>query len=93
MTIEIQLFAGAAEAVGTNRVRLTDQDFSAVTAVGGAPDSLPRVAQVREALSAKYPELAELVSHSRFAVGSEFASDETVIAEAELALIPPVSGG
>lgn len=92
MTIEIQLFAGAAEAAGTNRVRLTEQDFR-TSAAADTANNATRIADVREALAAKHPELAELVSHSRFAVGNEFASDDTIVAEAALALIPPVSGG
>lgn len=52
------------------------------------------VRQLREALAQKAQPLADLLPHVRFAVNSEYAADRAVIpAGAEVALIPPVSGG
>ena len=44
--------------------------------------------------SNNFPPLADIVPHARFAVNTEYATDTTPItAHAEIALIPPVSGG
>ena len=52
------------------------------------------IGQLRGALVERHPRLATVVPHSRLALNSEFGDDgATVPAAAELALIPPVSGG
>lgn len=52
------------------------------------------VGEVRRCLSERYPHLAGLLSKSAFAVHDEFADDAAQIpAGAEVALLPPVSGG
>lgn len=52
------------------------------------------VADLRRALILHRPEMAALVARSRIAVNQEFADDSAVVPEgAEVALIPPVSGG
>ncbi|MDG3002895.1 NTP transferase domain-containing protein [Paludisphaera mucosa] len=52
------------------------------------------VRDLRIALAAQYPALAEIVDRVRIAVDDEYADDATIIpADATLALIPPVSGG
>lgn len=52
------------------------------------------VAELRTALAAACPVLGPLAAKSAVAVNEEFAGDETVIpAGAEVALLPPVSGG
>jgi molybdopterin converting factor small subunit len=49
---------------------------------------------LRQAIAEQYPALADLVAHALFAVNADYASDAIPIpAEAELACIPPVSGG
>ena len=58
-----------------------------------APDGAT-VAEVWEAAIARAPELSKWRRHTRVAVNQSYASDdETVPAGAEIALIPPVSGG
>jgi molybdopterin synthase sulfur carrier subunit len=51
------------------------------------------VAQLRDTLATKYPEITRL--NSLFiAVNKEYAADDLLLTEAdEIALIPPVSGG
>jgi molybdopterin synthase sulfur carrier subunit len=52
------------------------------------------VRQLRAALTAEVPALASLMPHLMFALNAEYASDDAVIpAGAEIACIPPVSGG
>jgi molybdopterin converting factor small subunit len=52
------------------------------------------VRQLRAALATEVPELASLMPHLMFAINTEYASDEAAIpAGAEIACIPPVSGG
>ncbi len=54
----------------------------------------PTVRQLRGAIAEQFPPLADLLAHVRFAINSDYASDTTIIpARAEIALIPPVSGG
>ena len=81
MQIEVLLFAS-----------LADEADAPPTTVE-LPDGAS-VAQLRERLGAENPGLAERLSQIRIAVNQEFAGDDTVIREgAEVALIPPVSGG
>lgn len=52
------------------------------------------VADFRAALAAQYPELAHLASIVMIAVDTEYATDTSLIQPgAQVALIPPVSGG
>jgi molybdopterin synthase catalytic subunit/molybdopterin synthase sulfur carrier subunit len=52
------------------------------------------VQQLRAALAAEVPSLAPLMPHLMFALNTEYASDEALIPDgAEIACIPPVSGG
>lgn len=52
------------------------------------------VADVRRVIAAACPALAGLVERSALAVNNEYARDEDrVPADAEVALVPPVSGG
>ncbi len=52
------------------------------------------VATLRAALSSAVPELSDVASHLRFAVNADYAVDATVIPDnAQIACIPPVSGG
>jgi molybdopterin converting factor subunit 1 len=75
----VLLFARAKDLVGADRVEVAD----AAT-----------VGEVRRRLSERYPKLASLLEKSAFAVDDEFAEDATLIPRgAEVALLPPVSGG
>lgn len=80
-TITLLYFAAARERVGLPRESL----------------ELPpgaRVADVLRLLASRHPSLAPLLPHLRVAVNQEFSDmDAEVPPGAELALIPPVSGG
>ena len=81
MKVEVKLFAVAKQLVGAETVNL----------------ELPRGATVKElraALVQQQPAMADVVQHVLFAVNTEYADDETTIPnDAEIACIPPVSGG
>ncbi|MBI1388024.1 MAG: molybdopterin converting factor, subunit 1 [bacterium] len=54
----------------------------------------PACRDLREAIAAAAPELAETLSASRFAVNHEYAGEDRLISPGdEIALIGPVSGG
>ena len=72
---------------------------SAADAVGGAEQDLElpagtTVAELRELLGARYPALLPLLARLAIAVGGEIVGDEAAVVDgAEVALLPPVSGG
>jgi molybdopterin converting factor small subunit len=79
--ISVQMFAVARQLAGRSVVEL---DLPADANVG----------QLRRQLIAEVPELAPLMPNMMFAVGTEYADDRTKIPPgAEVACIPPVSGG
>jgi len=81
MKIEVKLFAAMKQAAGADTV--------AVELPDGAT-----VADLRQALAGRLPALAELSGHAVFAVNAEYAADNAIIPyNAEVAWIPPVSGG
>ena len=81
MTHTVHLFAAARDRGGTPTVAL---DLP-VTAT---------VADLRAALLSRFPGLAALLPACRIAVNHDFADDADAIpAGAEVAVIPPVSGG
>jgi molybdopterin converting factor subunit 1 len=81
MTVRVRLFARAKDLAGADAV--------AVTLPPGAT-----VADLRRRLVADHPALAALLSRCAVAVAGEFAEDSlTLTAGAEVALLPPVSGG
>ena len=81
MKIEVKLFAVARQRVGASSV-VVDLPAEA------------RVRDLRQALAAKYSTLASAMAQIRFAVNNDSAADDVLIpAEAEVACIPPVSGG
>ncbi len=80
MPIEVLYFAGARDAAGAARERLDD-----------APAT---VGALRRVLAARHPRLAPVLARSRVAVDHEFAEDDAPLrAGAEVAIVPPVSGG
>ena len=81
MKATIQLFAGARELAGQGQIEI---ELPATATVG----------QLRATLLAASPALAPLLPHALFAINTNYATDETPIPEgAEIACIPPVSGG
>lgn len=80
LTVAVRLFARLREVAGADLVRL---DLERAT-----------VAAVRDALAGRCPEAAALIARSAVAVNGGYATDDQpVVADDEVALIPPVSGG
>lgn len=78
--LQVKLFAGLAAAAGT---RLLELPWGGGTA-----------AELKAAVAVALPGAAALVSSSGVAVGNQYvAPDATIPPEADVALIPPVSGG
>jgi len=81
MKLCVKLFAVARQRVGRDTVEV----------------QLPTEATVgnlRAAIIEQFPSLAEVLAHARLAVDSEYASDTSSLPlDAEVAVIPPVSGG
>jgi molybdopterin converting factor subunit 1 len=81
LKITVHLFAAARDRAGSPTVALS------------LPPA-PTVADVRAALLARFSDLAGLLAVSRIAVNHDFAEDtDAILAGAEVAVIPPVSGG
>jgi molybdopterin synthase sulfur carrier subunit len=81
VTVRVQLFAVARQLAGADAV---DVPLSP-----GAT-----VADLRRDLATRFPALAALAGRVLFAVNAEYADDQTRIPpDAEVACIPPVSGG
>lgn len=81
MIIRVKLFAQARELVGVDELEVQLPEGATV-------------AELRAALLEAAPVLESLLGSSFIAVEQQYASDETVLqANAEVALIPPVSGG
>ena len=81
MRVRVKLFAVARQRVGRDSLEIE---------LSGNPT----VRHLRQALLEQYPPLANVVSHARFAINSEDASDADALpAAGEIAIIPPVSGG
>lgn len=79
-TVRVALFAGMAEEAGTRSVEVPWR--------GGT------VRDLRQAVAAMFPAVELLLSKSAFAIGDRYAaSDESVPMGADVAIIPPVSGG
>ena len=81
MKLEVRLFAVARQLVGADSLAV----------------EVPRqatIGQLRAAMAREIPALAPLLSQMLFAIGNEYVADDTVIvAGADIACIPPVSGG
>ncbi len=81
MKLRVKLFAVARQRVASEAIEV---ELSEPASIGN----------LRGAIAEQFPPLADLLVHVRFAVNSDYASDATIIpVRAEIALIPPVSGG
>lgn len=81
MIVQVKLFAIARQLVGSETVSVELNDKQTV-------------ADLRAALVEQYPSLEATMRLMMVAVNTDYASDATVIGpNAEVALIPPVSGG
>ena len=81
MIVRVKLFALARQLVESDTVTL---DVPSDTTVG----------ELRRSLILRLPQLAPLEDHLKFAVNQEYAGDDVQLSvDAEVACIPPVSGG
>ena len=81
MSCRVKLFAVAQQLAGCRELTLELRDGATV-------------AELRAGLAAQVPALAPLLPQMLFAVDAEYVQDETPLrAEADIACIPPVSGG
>ena len=81
MKVRVKLFAVAKELAGCDELSI-DLPASAT------------IRDLRDAIVIISPALARIVPHALWAVGAEYAGDDTPLTEqSEVALIPPVSGG
>lgn len=79
-TLRISLFAGMADAIGRRAVDLAWQ--------GGTASTL------RGRLAAEFPAIAPLLARSAVAIGDAYVDDDSPVpCGADVAIIPPVSGG
>jgi molybdopterin converting factor subunit 1 len=79
--VSVRLFALAKQKAGRSELTLELPETATV-------------ADLRRALARSSPELAPLVPNLMIAVDSEYADDDRpIVAGAEVAVIPPVSGG
>jgi molybdopterin converting factor subunit 1 len=81
MKVTVKLFAAAKEIAGTQQIEIDLPDGS-------------NLAQLRDRLAQSHPALVPLLTRSLFAVNRSYAANHVEIdSNAEIALIPPVSGG
>ncbi len=81
MLVRVKMFALAKQLAGHEALDLQLPEGSTI-------------GDLRQRLAADVPELAPLVRHLTFAVGTEYAPDRVKIPlGADVACIPPVSGG
>lgn len=81
MKIRVKLFAAAQETIGRDEITVE-------------LDAPANIAQLRLRLSQDFPQLAPLIAKSMFAIDNQYAQDNSSLSEnAEIACIPPVSGG
>lgn len=81
MKVAVRFFARARDLVGSEHV---DIDLP-----GGGT-----IAELRSALGETHPELRPLLSSLLFAIGADYASEETSLSPGEeVVCFPPVSGG
>ena len=81
MRVNVKLFAVAKERVGKSPIEIELPEGATVR-------------QLRGVIVEQFPPLADVIRHARLAVDNEYASDGAVVDQkAEIAIIPPVSGG
>jgi molybdopterin converting factor subunit 1 len=81
MNVPVKLFAAARQLAGQP---VLEVELAQPATVG----------QLRQALAGQCPALKQLVPHLMFAIDKEYAADDVSIPpDAEVACIPPVSGG
>ena len=84
MNVRVKLFAVAKQRVGRPEIEVAVP----------AEQAGCTVRQLRGAIVEQYPSLSDVVAHAQLAVGNEYVGDGDVVSPtAEIAIIPPVSGG
>ncbi len=95
--IEVQLFAAAAAAAQQNLLRVELPNTGSTDAEAAAKEIAAKEITAKELLAqlaACCPPLAPLLGSCRLAVNGRYVGDDaTLDPAAEIALIPPVSGG
>ena len=81
MNVRVKLFAVARQAAGREAVELDLPDGASI-------------GDLRRQLGVEVPPLSGLVARMMFAIGTDYADDGAIIPpDADVACIPPVSGG
>jgi len=81
MKVQVKLFARARDIAGADLVELELPEAASV-------------ADLRTALAEEYPAMAPIAERLLVAIGTDYATEEQVLApHAEIACFPPVSGG
>jgi molybdopterin synthase catalytic subunit len=81
MNVRVRLFAHTRDLAGADAVTLEVPEGATV-------------GDLRRRIATEYPALANLLDHSALAVNDDFADDGLSLPlRAEIALLPPVSGG
>ena len=81
MTVRVRLFAAVKDTAGTDTLELDLPEGATI-------------ADLRRRMADGFPRMADLLSRVMFAIDTEYAGDARKIPpEADIACIPPVSGG
>ncbi|KKM01691.1 hypothetical protein LCGC14_1791900 [marine sediment metagenome] len=81
MKLRVRLFAAAKQAADCDSI---DVELPEGTTIG----------RLRDQLAGEFPQLAGLVRQAMFSIDAEYAGDtEEIRPDADVACIPPVSGG
>lgn len=81
MIVRVRLFAAARQEAGSDLIDVTLKRRATV-------------ADLRDALAGQLPALANLFARAAFAIDAEYAADSRIVPDdADVACIPPVSGG
>ncbi|HEX3871090.1 MAG TPA: MoaD/ThiS family protein [Pirellulales bacterium] len=81
MKFRVQVFAAARDAIGADAIEVDVAEP-------------PTVGELRRSMNAQFPALAHITPHLMFAVDADYADDRTPLHDgADVAAIPPVSGG
>ncbi len=81
MRVRVRLFAAARQSVGRDSVDVALPEGATI-------------AELRRQLGSRFPQLSGWLAHVTFALDAQYADDQaTIPPEADVACIPPVSGG
>ena len=81
MNVRVRLFAAVRQAAACDCMEVSLPDGATI-------------AELRRSVAQQVPELSRLIERATFAVDAEYAADTAEIpSEADVACIPPVSGG